>query len=436
MKRKNVLKAVLASCKGFFTRNLGLKIVALIFAVLLWAYVLVALNPMRSKSIDDVPITLEGYTDLLSRNLILVNSDLGLADVEVNATITNHSDLDASRITCRASLSTISAAGTYRLPLNVTVQSNLGTVASVDPRTVTVEVDNLVVKNVPVKLELTGTLPEGYEVVSENVASSITIEGAARYIERTVRAVATVDLTGRTENVEESVNVVFYDKDDNEVAVVTRSQNKPAVTVRLTLSAYKRVSVRQDVSLADDTYYTLRSETTPATVIIYGSVETLENIDYISTENLVLPAEADIVSQVVPLILPDGVTLRRGQSGSVTLSATVTEKTGERALEVPLTYTHLSNDLLMAEGAPTYVTVVASGPLFQLEQLTADMFTVQADLTGYGPGEWELVPLLQNNGASRFPSVIAALQEQRIRVTLMTPATEEAEPQTGSAGNP
>ena len=436
MKRKNVLKAVLASCKGFFTRNLGLKIVALIFAILLWAYVLVALNPMRSKSIDDVPITLEGYTDLLSRNLILVNSDLGLADVEVNATITNHSDLDASRITCRASLSTISAAGTYRLPLNVTVQSNLGTVASVDPRTVTVEVDNLVVKNVPVKLELTGTLPEGYEVVSESVASSITIEGAARYIERTVRAVATVDLTGRTENVEESVNVVFYDKDDNEVAVVTRSQNKPAVTVRLTLSAYKRVSVRQDVSLADDTYYTLRSETTPATVIIYGSVETLENIDYISTENLVLPAEADIVSRVVPLILPDGVTLRRGQSGSVTLSATVTEKTGERTLEVPLTYTHLSNDLLMAEGAPTYVTVVASGPLFQLEQLTADMFTVQADLTGYGPGEWELVPLLQNNGASRFPSVIAALQEQRFRVTLMTPATEEAEPQTGSAGNP
>ena len=75
MKRKNVFKAVLASFKGFFTRNLGLKIVALVFAILLWAYVLVALNPVRSKSIDDVPITLEGHTDLLSRNLILVNSD-------------------------------------------------------------------------------------------------------------------------------------------------------------------------------------------------------------------------------------------------------------------------------------------------------------------------------------------------------------------------
>ena len=167
MKQRIFSTALLNRFKGFFTRNIGLKIVAFIFAILLWAYVLVALNPVRSKSINDVPITLEGYTDLLSRNLILVNSDFGLADVEVNATITNHAELDNSRVNCRASLSTISAAGTYRLPLSVTVQSNLGTVASVNPRTVTVEVDNLVVKTVPVKLQTVGALPEGYEVVGQ-----------------------------------------------------------------------------------------------------------------------------------------------------------------------------------------------------------------------------------------------------------------------------
>ena len=293
MKRKNVFMAVLASFKGFFTRNLGLKIVALVFAILLWAYVLVALNPVRSKSIDDVPITLEGYTDLLSRNLILVNSDLGMADVEVNATITNHSDLDASRITCRASLGTISAAGTYRLP-------------SVDPRTVTVEVDNLIVKTVPVKLELTGTLPEGYEVVAESMVSTITVEGAARYIEPTVRAVATVDLTGRTENVEESVNVVFYDKNDNEVTVVTRSQNNPNVTVRATISAYKLVNIRPEVTLEDDVYYESINQVSPASVVLYGTSEALAAIDTVSTQALVLPAERGVVTRDLTLVLPEG----------------------------------------------------------------------------------------------------------------------------------
>ena len=436
MKRKNVFKAVLASFKGFFTRNLGLKIVALVFAILLWAYVLVALNPVRSKSIDDVPITLEGYTDLLSRNLILVNSDLGMADVEVNATITNHSDLDASRITCRASLGTISAAGTYRLPLSVTVQSNLGTVASVDPRTVTVEVDNLIVKTVPVKLELTGTLPEGYEVVAESMVSTITVEGAARYIEPTVRAVATVDLTGRTENVEESVNVVFYDKNDNEVTVVTRSQNNPNVTVRATISAYKLVNIRPEVTLEDDVYYESINQVSPASVVLYGTSEALAAIDTVSTQALVLPAERGVVTRDLTLVLPEGVSLKRGQSSSVTLNAVVTEKTGEIALEAPLTYANLGKDLAIADGAPTIAYLTVSGPLKQAEQVTPESLTVKVDLAGYGPGDWELIPVVQGLDANRFPDVTVALQEQRVQVTLLSPVTEETAPQTGTEDTP
>lgn len=425
MKQKLFSPALLNRFKGFFTQNIGLKIVAFVFAVLLWAYVLVALNPVRSKLIYDVPITLEGYTDLMSRDLILVNSDLGLADVEVNATITNHAELDNSRVNCRASLGTISAAGTYRLPLSVTVQSNLGTVASVTPRTVTVEVDNLVVKTVPVKLETVGALPEGYEVISETVPSTITIEGAARYIEPTVRAVATVDLTGRTETVEESVDVIFLDKDDNEVTVVTRSKNTPNVTVRLVLSAYKRVNVQQVVSLADDAYFNLTSEVSPSTVVIYGSSDVLATVESLSTLSVVLPAEEGVVTRDVALALPEGVSLKRGQSTLITLTAAVTEKTGERVLEVPLTYTHTSGDLLIADGAPTFVTVVAAGPLRELDLLTADQLKVYVDLAGYAPGTWELIPVIQLPGAGQFPGVTVALREQRIQVTLTALAAEE-----------
>ncbi len=425
MKQKMISSsALLNKLKGFFTRNLGLKIVALVFALLLWAYVLVALNPVRTKSINGVTITLEGYTDLLSRNLILVNSDLGLADVEVSATITKHSDLDASRVNARASLGTISAAGTYRLPLSVTVQSNLGSVVNVNPRYVTLEVDNLILKTVPVKLELVGTLPEGYEITGESMANTITIEGAARYIDPAVRAVATVDLTDRTENVEESVNVTFYDKDDNELVVVTRSRNTPSVTVRLSLSAYKRVDIQQAVSLRDDTYFTLTSEVTPSSVVIYGTSEALAAIDSIPTQSLVLPAQENIVERELELILPEGITLKRGQSSSVTVNASVTEKWGERVLEVPLIYNRLRKDMVIADGAPTYVNLTLTGPLRQIEPLKADYFTVSVDLANYGPGEWELVPVVQGPNTNKFPDVTVTLQEQRILLTLLIPAPE------------
>ena len=425
MKQKMISSsALLNKLKGFFTRNLGLKIVALVFALLLWAYVLVALNPVRTKSINGVTITMEGYTDLLSRNLILVNSDLGLADVEVSATITKHSDLDASRVNARASLGTISAAGTYRLPLSVTVQSNLGSVVNVNPRYVTLEVDNLILKTVPVKLELVGTLPEGYEITGESMANTITIEGAARYIDPAVRAVATVDLTDRTENVEESVNVTCYDKDDNELVVVTRSRNTPSVTVRLSLSAYKRVDIQQAVSLKDDTYFTLTSEVTPSSVVIYGTSEALAAIDSIPTQSLVLPAQENIVERELDLILPEGITLKRGQSSSVTVNASVTEKWGERVLEVPLIYNRLRKDMVIADGAPTYVNLTIAGPLRQIEPLKADYFTVSVDLANYGPGEWELVPVVQGPNTNKFPDVTVTLQEQRILLTLLIPAPE------------
>ena len=422
MKQKVINKDLLIRFKDAFTRNLGLKIVACIFAILLWAYVLVALNPVRSKQISDVPITLEGYTDLLSRNLILVNSDLGLADVEVNATITNHADLDESRINCRAFLGTISSAGTYRLPLSVTVQSNLGTVAEVNPRTVTVEVDNLILKTVPVKLVTVGTLPEGYEVIGESVVSTITLEGAARYIEPAVRAVATVDLTDRTENLEESVDVTFYDKDDNELTVVTRSQNTPNVTVRLSLSAFKRVNIQPKLTLADETYYTMTTEVSPETITIYGSSETLAAIDTVETQPLVIPAEVQTVTRELSLALPEGVSLKRGQSSVVTLTAAVTERMAERTIEVPLTYAHLKGNMTIADGAPTFVAVTVTGPQRQVEKLTPEFFSAQVDLASYGAGDWELVPVIQGPSTYRFPDVVVSAQDLRVQVTLVAPS--------------
>jgi len=297
-------------------------------------------------------------------------------------------------------------------------------------------VDNLIVKTVPVKLELTGTLPEGYEVMAESMVSTITLEGAARYIEPTVRAVATVDMTGRTENVEESVNVVFYDKDDNEVAVVTRSQNTPNVTVRVTVSAYKLVNIHPEVTLEDDIYYTSINQVSPASVVIYGNSETLAAIDAVSTQSLVLPAERGVVTRDLALVLPEGVSLKRGQSSSVTLNAVVTEKTGETTLEAPLIYAGLGNDLVIADGAPTFMTLTVSGPLKQVEQVTPESLTVKVDLAGYGPGEWELIPVIQGLDLNRFPNVTVTLQEQRVRVTLTAPAAEESEPQAETAENP
>ena len=85
--------------------------------------------------------------------------------------------------------------------------------------------------------------------------------------------------------------------------------------------------------------------------------------------------------------------------------------------------------MLIADGAPTYVTITVTGPLRQLDRLTPDMFTALVDLSHYGPGSWELIPVIRNDSIARFPDVVIVSQASRIQVTLESPVVEEPEPE-------
>ena len=57
MTKNDIGTIILNWLKGFFTKNLALKIVSLLFAMLIWGYVMVEVNPKRVKTITDVPIS-------------------------------------------------------------------------------------------------------------------------------------------------------------------------------------------------------------------------------------------------------------------------------------------------------------------------------------------------------------------------------------------
>lgn len=419
MQAKRFFASLWEKLKKALTRNVGLKVISLVFAILLWAYVLVVLNPVRTKNISDVPISLEGYNDLLSRNLIVVDQDLGMADVSVNAEITNHASLDASRITCRASLSTITGAGTFRLPVSATVQGNLGSVSEVYPSTVTVEVDKLVKKTVPVRVVYSGFLPDGYEVLSESYSNTISVEGAARFVENAVRAVATIDLTDRTADISETVKVVFYNADGEEIDVVTRTGDAPSVLVYVSISAVKKVPVAPQLNLLDEEYYDVSTQSKPDYVYIYGDVEVLNTVDEVLTENVVLTEEAGIQSLDTTIILPEGTSLKSGQTSKVKLTVTVTEKEGEKEIQVPLKIKGLSDGFHLGENIPATVTVIARGKMKELSKLGAENITATADLTGRIVGVHEITPVLELVTMTGYESIALELKEPTVKMEII-----------------
>ena len=53
--------------KSFFTKNIAIKVISLMFAILLWGYVLMTQNPPRVKTVTDVTVSIEGEADLTTR---------------------------------------------------------------------------------------------------------------------------------------------------------------------------------------------------------------------------------------------------------------------------------------------------------------------------------------------------------------------------------
>ena len=206
MKNNNAEKsrfweALRGRLKTFFTKNLAIKILSLVFAMLLWGYVLMTQNPQREKTISNVKVSIEGEADLTTRKLTIRGDRSALLDdisVRVKTQLTSYADLSADDITASINLSEISSKGTHTLKINV--RSSTGQVVSYSPSQIEVEIDTLITHTVPVEVRKEGELPDGYWAGDVQLGSSvITLEGAATDLMQIAKAVGTIDLTDRTE---------------------------------------------------------------------------------------------------------------------------------------------------------------------------------------------------------------------------------------------
>ncbi len=390
MKKSNFLSALAAKCKAFFTTNIAIKIVAVVFALLLWGYVLADQNPERIKQVENVPVSTEGANELLARSLILVTDDLGTVDVAVSAEITRHREIDATRVSCVAKLNTITTEGAYTLPLDVTVQSGLGTVVNVTPGTVKVEVDRLIKKSVPVKLEYEGELPEGFEIKTASFPTTITVEGAMRYITPIRRAVATVSLDALRADYEGAVDVVFYDAEDEVLDVVTRYRDVPSIAVQLDITATKRVPVTVDLTTPDPTYYSTGYVSSMPEVVLWGDADALADIETVYTEPIVATTDMDGEVVETMLMLPDTVELKTGYTPDLRVTVTVTERVETVKQQMEATLLHLSD--LFAVSEPVMVELEITGTVAELEKWKPEQVTLTVSARDLGIGE-HTVPL-------------------------------------------
>ena len=145
------IKSVFTRIKRFFQKNWLTLVLTFICAIVMWGLVLKDENPERIKYIRDVPVTLEGEADLLSRHFVVMGDRSEILPnvvVGVNIDLLRYSELSEKDVTAVVSLRKINGEGEYEI--TISASTNKGTVVSVSPKSVKINVDRINTKKIPV----------------------------------------------------------------------------------------------------------------------------------------------------------------------------------------------------------------------------------------------------------------------------------------------
>ena len=409
-------------------------LLSLAIALGLWFYVVTVVKPDTTNTYYNIPVVLTGENKLTEKGLMIIGGRDGAVTMELHGNRVDLDKVNSGNITLTADLTNIYEAGevelTYSHRFPGDVPSGALTVQSKSPGTIKLTIVERDSKDVPVKLVLTGEVPDPnvYMVDEANPEfdyTTIRVTGPKDVIAQINHAAVVVDLTGKTQTFKEEHRITLCDKDGNGVDAQNVGVSEENVSV--TLNIYKFKNVRLDIDTNDGGGATKASSKiviAPATIKVYGDENALSKLTRIVLGTVDLAELTTTTSRTFTIPLDEGFTNLSGVTeATVTISFPnlVTKElsvTKIQALNVPEGMSYA----LLAEA----LNVTVRGPKDVIDKVTANDVTVTVDFAGVtAAGTKTYKPVITVN-PDKYPTV-GACGIYSVAVTLkdnVEPASE------------
>lgn len=271
-------------------KNLSLKILSVVFAVVLWTIIVNIYDPTTSYTFSNVSVQLINTESLTDKNYSYEIVDGGKISVYVSGPKSVVTNIKASDIVATADLSKISAFADY-VDIHVSVVRNGQTLNNVEaaPKTsaVRLSIENRDTKTINVNTEVTGKPADGYALVKQILnPTSIKVTGPSSIIDTIDHAGITFDVTGATDEVHGDADIHLYDEEENEIKDVSIDLSQSSVSYTAQVVRIKTVAVEAGYSGTPKDGYTISSVTLNQNYVqVYGDENALNNL-----EKIVIPS--------------------------------------------------------------------------------------------------------------------------------------------------
>ncbi len=368
-----------------FNRSKAVRIViSILVAIAMWVYVDMDKAPLRTKAIRDIPVEFSGEnTTLADKNLMLLSGYDTTIDLTIRGPKRELVKMNSENVRVVASTSSIDSVGVHQLSWTVSYPDGVvRTDVSVEKASlsqITVTVGELYTKEVPVECEVIGQVAEGYftgDVVLDPEMLTL----------RAQRDELTVDISGATRSVVQTVDVQLYDYNGNLVENDNIRTNASLIQARVPVLTTKEVQLAVEFSgIPGAALHSIICDITPKTVRINGEADILAGIDQIVLATLYVE-DLELTQQNSYVVTPpDGTWLVNGNEvARVEITLDGIEETTLVATDI--TYENLPSGLYAVPLSG--VSVRLWGLADEIAQVQPENLKVYADMsavTGQGP---------------------------------------------------
>lgn len=342
------LKSAFKKLGVMLTRNIGVKLLSLLLAFLIWVTIMSISDPQTTKKIEGIEIqTLhrDDYNALPENvNISLQTDEIGTLSIKVTGKRSEVENLGPSDFVATADFNDFVGNEGNALPIVVTPRS----AGHADSLEITFQSRKVLqvkrvqseTKMISVSINKLNAPDDRYALIREQSSNSLEVTGPKEIVDSVSKLVADVDVSGMT-SPRQRYQVPLYPVDSTGARIDDASLElkQSTVAVQVELLQVKEIPLLVDKDAANvmDGFGIYDFEYSPQTIRIAADDEVLRELELIeipfTTENPLIKSMQPVSKNFNILkYLPDGVYLKSDTS-DVIATATV-EATGEKVLTI------------------------------------------------------------------------------------------------------
>ena len=267
-------------------------VVSIVAALAFWIYMEIQEPVDVTTEVRNIPVEFTGEdTTLADRGLMLLSGYDTTVDLELQGSRKVLWKLNKDEVRVVVNTATITSAGTQKLRYTVDfpdeIPDNSISVKDANVWNVTIKVGELYKKEVPIKVELHGNVPNGYFTEEEIVDPvMLTLRAPREELLDVSYAKVTMNIGNATATKIETLEYTLYNYNDIPVYNDEIRASTKLIQVTLPVRTSKEVALRVELIGAEQHSDSVHVNISPETVTIVGEAETLSGINHITLDKI------------------------------------------------------------------------------------------------------------------------------------------------------